>query len=412
MSAAPVAPPRDRAPGDWIAPLVATLVVQAVLSFLSRLPPTLAPRLTAERGLDPAAIGYLSGAGMLGAMAFLLCGAPVLRRFGALRALQMGLLLGALGVVLIAVPWAGALLAAVILMGIGYGPSTPAGSDILQRFAPAHRRSLVFSIKQAGVPAGGMLAGLLLPVLVERFGLAVALAACAALALATILAMEPLRARLDPAPAAPETLRLKDVLALDNLTLPLRSLRDTPGLMRLALTGLALAVSQGVWIAFLVTALVEQAGVSLIAAGALFAVMQVTGMAGRIGLGWIADKIGSGRATLRGAAILSALCTLALAFVGHGTPLFVTAALCALAGATVTGWNGVQIAEVARLSRPGTIRETAAGATFLLFTGYVLGPAAFAAAVTAYGGYGAPLLAVSALTAASALVPRAAQPAH
>ena len=37
--------------------------------------------------------------------------------------------------------------------------SSPAGSEILQRFSPPPIRNLVFSIKQTGVPLGGVLAG-------------------------------------------------------------------------------------------------------------------------------------------------------------------------------------------------------------------------------------------------------------
>ena len=54
--------------------------------------------------------------------------------------------------------WPLAALAAIVL-GLGYGPITPASSHVLARTAPAARRNLVFSIKQTGVPAGAALAG-------------------------------------------------------------------------------------------------------------------------------------------------------------------------------------------------------------------------------------------------------------
>lgn len=390
----------------WLAPLLLTLAVQSVASFLLRLPPTVGPILTAERGVSPAAVGYLSGAAMIGSMLFLLAGAPLMERVGSVRTLQIGLVAGAFGVALMALPSGPVLIAAVVLMGLGYGPSTPAGSDILHRFVPPHRQALVFSIKQAGVPIGGVLAGLILPPLVEHGGLTAALAVSALIALATVLAVQPVRRRVDPAGPEGPPLTLARFLSPDNLLTPILVLRSTPGLVRLALSGLMLAVSQGVWIAFLVTILVDRFGLGLIAAGGLFAIMQTAGIVGRIGLGWIADRIGSGTLTLRVAAGLSAACTLALALLPATTPIPLVAMLCTLAGATVTGWNGVQIAEVARISPRGRVRETAAGATLLLFTGYVLGPMAFALAVSATHGYAGPLLAVALLTAVSALVPR------
>ncbi|WP_417276298.1 hypothetical protein [Castellaniella sp.] len=46
-----------------------------------------------------------------------------------------------------------------LLIGLGYGPITP-----------AHRMSFVFSIKQTGVPLGGVLAGLVVPGLAQWIG--------------------------------------------------------------------------------------------------------------------------------------------------------------------------------------------------------------------------------------------------
>src|SRR5215204_2541778 len=74
-----------------------------------------------------------------------------------IRALQIGLGLGGVGVALLALPFFAAPILASFLIGLGYGPSTPAGSDVLQRYAPARHRNLIFSIKQAGVPVGGVL---------------------------------------------------------------------------------------------------------------------------------------------------------------------------------------------------------------------------------------------------------------
>jgi hypothetical protein len=61
--------------------------------------------------------------------------------------------------------------------------------------------------------------------------------------------------------------------------------------------------------------------------------------------------------------------------------------LAAFAGIAVSGWNGVQIAEVARRSPPELIGETAAGAVILIFLANMLTPAAFAAFIAATGRY-------------------------
>jgi hypothetical protein len=42
-----------------------------------------------------------------------------------------------------------------LLVGLGYGPITPAGSDLLKRVTPARLQPVEFSVKQAAVPAAG-----------------------------------------------------------------------------------------------------------------------------------------------------------------------------------------------------------------------------------------------------------------
>ena len=68
------------------------------------------------------------------------------------------------------------------------------------------------------------------------------------------------------------------------------------------------------------------------------------------------------------------------------------------AGIAVSGWNGVQIAEVARRSPPELIGETAAGAVILIFTANMLTPVAFAAFVAVTGRYDLAFLASGAFS--------------
>ena len=70
---------------------------------------------------------------------------------------------------------------APLVIGLGYGPITPASSHVLARTAPPSRMALTFSIKQTGVPAGAALAGALLPALALRIGWRAAFVAVAAL---------------------------------------------------------------------------------------------------------------------------------------------------------------------------------------------------------------------------------------
>ncbi|MGH8802357.1 MAG: hypothetical protein ACREX6_08705 [Casimicrobiaceae bacterium] len=52
--------------------------------------------------------------------------------------------------------------------------------------------------------------------------------------------------------------------------------------------------------------------------------------------------------------------------------------LAACFGATAIGWNGVQLAEVARLAPPGAAGKVTAATSVVTFAGVVVGPPLFA----------------------------------
>lgn len=395
----------------WIAPLAATLAVQTTAAFLTRVVPTVAPALTRELDLPGGAVGYLSAVGTAGSIVFLVAGAPLMRRTGPIRALQIGLVAGAAGIALAALPVWPALVLASVLIGLGYAPSAPAGTDVLQRHAPARHRNLIFSIKQAGVPIGGVLAGLLLPPVAEAAGWRAALVLAMGLVVLTVALVQPLRAAIDV--DADPTVRLgaRAFLSLENLARPIAAVRASPALRRMALVGACLSVGQGCWSAFLVTYAVERLGMSLTGAGLLFAVMQGTGVAGRVLLGWASDRTGSGRLILAAVTVGSALTSAALALTDPTWSLSALVALAAVGGITVASWNGVQVAELASLAPRGGVSEASSGGTVLIFLGYVAGPAFFAALVQVTGRYDAGFWAVAAATLGALLGLRPRSPA-
>src|SRR3984957_10283375 len=87
-----------------------------------------------------------------------------------MRLVQLCLVACRLGIVLVASAQLPLVILAGIILGLGYGPVTPASSHILVRQSPAGRRALIFSIKQTGVPLGGVLAGGIVPVLILAVG--------------------------------------------------------------------------------------------------------------------------------------------------------------------------------------------------------------------------------------------------
>lgn len=371
---------------NWVWPLAITLILQIVSAFLSRIVPFLAPILTTEAGISPATVGYMAALNTAGSIAFLIAGAPLLRRVGPVRTLQIGVAAAGLGALLIAWPTALNLYLASFLIGVGYGPSPSAGSEILQRHAPAHRRTLIFSIKQAGVPVGGVLGGVALPLFaLGRWENAIY--ASALIALAAVLAVQPSRGVIDKERDPKQRLSFAAFISPRNLTAPIRALGLSPLLPTLTAASFCFAIAQGVLFAFFVTYMVVDIGLALSVAAGLFAINQAVSVFGRILMGWIVDRAGSAITPLRALSVASAATTAALALCDSSWPVWIIGLLAAISGITIVSWNGIFLAEVARLTPPAHVGEASAGSTLLTFLGYVIGPAGFAALVEASGSY-------------------------
>jgi len=388
-----------------LAPLAITFLLQVMASMAEMAVPVLAPILTAEAGLAPERVGNFASLNFLGALWFLTINAQVMPVTGPLRLLQIGNLLAAVGLVVVLPGTGWALFAGALLIGIGYGPMSPGGSQILAQATPERMRSLVFSIKQAGVPLGGALAGLLVPWLAAQLGWRAALAVIALALLTALAAVQPWRRCFDAARDPEQRLRPGALLSPAILKEPLRALRLHSDLPRLTLAGTLLGMGQGCVFTFLVTYLVDRVGLALATAGLAFAALQATGVVGRISAGWLADRTRSARRTLQLLSIVSAAtCLLLAALDDGGRPLGAIVAVCALAGAAMASWNGVCLAEVARVAPAGKVGDATAGATFFIFLGIVIAPSVFAALVEAFGSYDTAFWALGVVVLGAALV--------
>lgn len=382
---------RSAATPGWV-PLVTTVtLVQAVLALMTRTLPLLGMPLTEASGMPPEAVGQLSSATSFGSMLFFLWGPALLSRLPSLRQLQLGCALASVALVFCATGrWEGMLLAAFVI-GLGYGPSTPAGSDLLMKVTPRHRRATIFSIKQAGVPLGGLAAGLLLPAIVVATGsLTAALVTAALLALGSALALGLMKGPVDVAPPVRAPITLGGLL-----TAPVRLialLLRSPQLRLITAAGFCLGIAQGIVMGYFPVFLSDHAGWSLAAAGAGFALLQGLGVAGRVMMGWLSDRIGDTARALSMLCFLSAGTMMLLATIGPGSPAPWVFALAALAGITVVSWNGVFLTGLAEAAPEGRVGEITAAGTFVLFSGYVVCPLLIQGVIAATDGYAAGLI--------------------
>lgn len=391
-------------PSAWWS-LTVTTAIQAMVSMALLTLPAMAPAVARALAVPSTLVGAYVALCYFAAMLSSLVGGTLVRRLGAIRVSQLGLGLCAVGLALCALPWLPAVALGALCIGAGYGPITPASSHLLALTTPAHRMSLVFSIKQTGVPAGGMLAGALVPGLSLWLGwqgtlLAVAgvCALCAALA-------QPLRAALDAdrQPAQP--------LALQALFKPIGMVLGQPSLRALAACSFLFSAVQVSTTAYMVTYLNESLGMTLLAAGAALSVSQLAGVVGRIAWGAVADRGLGPRNTLMLLAALMMAGSVLTALLQPQWPTLLIWAIVALLGASAIGWNGVYLATVARQAPPGQAGVATGGTLLFTFMGVVCGSPAFGALAGASGSYRIAFaaLALPAALALGLLVWRAAQ---
>ena len=366
-------------------------LVQATTSMALVTVPVLTPEIAAALDVTTALIGpYQSIAYAGGAILTLLSGSLVLR-YGGIRINQVSVVLSAIGVGLAITGMAPAIALGGVLAGMGYGLATPGASHVLARVAPPARVGLVFSIKQSAVPLGGLLAGALLPPVAERFGWAGAIALSSLMGLSAAVLIQPLRRRVDDD---------RDPAHRVGIEAPGRSVRlvlATPELRPIALAAFSFGAVQLSLFAFLVTYLVERVGLDLVTAGLLFSTMHGAGVVARVAWGWVSDHWIGARPLLAGlGAGIIASTAAAVAFSG-AWPIWGLAAVCAALGLTAAGWNGIYLAEVARVMPFEKIGAATGGMLMFTFVGIIVGPSSFGAIVAATESYALAFFAIAGL---------------
>ncbi len=371
--------------------LVAMTVVQTIMATGIIILPTIAPIVAAALAIDPAWVGMqvslLYGCSMISAF---FCGRLVARH-GSCRVSQVALALMATGCIFASLPSFSAIALGSVLMGLGYGLPVPAASRLLLRFTDPSKRNIVFSLKQSGVPLGGLIAGVTAPGLASVFAWQAPLLICALLCLVLICWLQGRRALWDDdRRAAPDPDRWAGFATI----------RASRLLRWLALTVLIMSIVQLCIVTFTVAALVGELSFSPIHAGFILAAVQAASMAARIGWGWIADVAGDGIKVLIALFALLAAALMAGAMLTPSSPVVVVVALFLILGITAVGWNGVLMAECARLSPEGRIADVTALVMVGTYLGVLCGPAAFALLQMQIGGVIASFPVLAALTAA------------
>ncbi|WP_207537479.1 MFS transporter [Sabulicella rubraurantiaca] len=362
--------------------------------------PVLAPAIAAETGLPAGLAGFHTSLVYAGALVSGPLTAGLLRRHGGVRVCQGALVTVGLGIALAAIGHPIALVLSALLSGLGHGPVTPAGSHLLAPRTPPARRSLIFGLKQCGVPMGAMMVAALAPLLALIFGWRGGVLGVALFSVLLALALQPLRAVLDAdrQPDAPPLRPFAEARA------SLSILRDEPRIRALTIASASFGIGQFSFSSFFVVWQVEVLGRGLEAAGLALALAQCAGVVGRVLWAVVADRVGA-PPVLVTLGVIIALASLGFALAGPSWPEATVLMLGAAMGASAVAWNGVLLGEVARLAPEGRVGAATAALGFVFAATMVVAPSGFSLLVLGTGGYGPGffLCAVAALTGVIAL---------
>ena len=373
-----------------VAAVAATLAVQSLTAMALAVPSVLAPVAAGDLDVPPTAVGRWVGFSYTVAMFAGLAGGTFVHRYGPVRVLQLASLGVALGLAIGAGANVALLLVCGALLGAAHGLVNPASSAILAVASPPQVRSMVFSIKQTGVPLGGALAGMLVPALLLSMSWQAA-------ALVLALGGAVLFALVAPYRRAYDATRRRERLHLRGFAAPVAEVWANRPVLELALVSAIYAAVQMSFITYLVSYLKIELRYSLLAAGLVFSASQISGAVGRVVWGAVADYVFTPRAVLAALGLVMALCGIALALLTPEWSRAAVLAVCVLYGATAVGWNGVFLAEVARLAPDGRVAILTGGTQFFTFGGVLIGPPVFGAIASATGSYGAGFIAAAVL---------------
>jgi MFS family permease len=353
---------------DVLAAVFISLVVQMTMSLFAASVPVLAPAVAAERGWNPSIIVAVYPIVVYVTAILISFHIPeLLFRLGGMGLSLTGLMIGGAGLLFLLPPCTAAVASASVAIGCGTAAMNPASSQMLGPRTTARTAGLVMSIKQTGVPLGGVMAGALVPILVAYFGWRMATVKLAAISLVLAIILLPSVSWLNGAPRAerPAAFRPLD---------PVRHLLATPGMPTLLLASLTFNGMQLCLRSFLVVYLVVYQKLGLVTAGVAFSISQAAGMIGQVGWAALSDRVLSVHAVM---AIIGMLMSAAALCTASMTPHWPLRAVFAVYGVSAAGYLPVLLGEVAKRSPPGRVGALTSGAQLFPLSGCILGPLAF-----------------------------------
>lgn len=348
------------------------LIAQIMVAFVGRSLAPLGVLIGDDLTLTKAQIGMLPAALFLGQSLVAIPAGFMADRIGSKKLLfLLSLCLGLSFILMTITSIYAVVLFLVVLGGVGYGTMHPTSNKgIIYWFA--EKRGTAMGIKQMGVTLGSALAALLmLPAAVAWGWRPVLFGACALLIITGILAW---RFYQDP-PAAENVGTEKPARLLASIV---QMFKEKP-LVLVSLAAMGLSGSQLILNTYIVLFAYEHLGISLVLAGMLLVISEVSGSFGRVAWGIISDNLFAGKRiiVLVIIASLSILTSLVISQLPSGTSFWVMVPITVVFGFCISGFNGIWMNAATELV-PIQQAGIASGFSLMLGSwGVVIGPPLF-----------------------------------
>ncbi|AOY16807.1 MFS transporter [Bacillus sp. ABP14] len=238
------------------------------------------------------------------------------------------------------------LLFVLLLIGMFYSVSQPGGSKVILKWFRKENRGLAMGIRQAGIPIGGALAGVLIPFLTIQYNMTYAINSIACICIIGGL----LFFMFYKEPYVEEEARKGHIKI--SFWMELKVVICKKELYPIYITGICMISLQMVLVGHFMKFLAGEQSITSIVAGTVFSVMFFSGMIGRIALATISDVLykGNRRIPLFIAVCASIGLILFLVISIHTITSGIFYSVSALLGFFSIGWFSLFIAEVAELA--------------------------------------------------------------
>lgn len=375
--------PSTRSRRDMIA--ICSALILGILPFF--MVGGLAVQIKDDLGLTEAALGLAVTIGFIsGAVSAPFTG-RIADRIGPKRAVYLGCGLSSMALVGIAAFSSSPTVMVVFLCLAGVSVATidPGLAILVSRSIPTEKQGLAFGVKEASIPAAGLLAGIAVPTIALSFGWRWAFA-IGVLPLVVVLLLLP-RTKIVPPRSATQEQRTSG-----------RQRRRVAGLV-VAAVAAALGTGAASGVGIFITDSAVAMGFTPAAAGLLLAFGSVTGIVARIATGVRADRARGLQFRLIAGMLAVGAATMALG--ATGIPLLlVVATVGTFAGAWA--WTGLYFLSLVEAfpDRPGAI---AGIGTAGLGTGNAMGPVLFGVAAGSWS-YGLAWAAAAIVAGAAAIL--------